>query len=707
MTTVSRRYSEPYRATGGLAAVGILNQLGRPDAEALETLVREAVQNCWDAKIRDRVRVHIGRLTLTGDRLTAARSLLADPPPGLPVEEALVDGARILFFADEGTHGLHGPVRADEPGIYRDWVDLVLNVGQPPDKDLAGGSFGYGKAAFYLAGAARTVVIDTLCRTEDGRLERRLIASGLGSNYRDDNGRPYTGRHWWGDPAQTDPVPMTGEAAAQTADALGLPARGGPDQLGTTVAVVGFDLQPPAAGEPGPAVDPVMRFIGEAIVWNFWPRMIDTPGSVRRTIEFTLTDDGRKAAIPNPRTHPRLRDFATAMDRLREEPGAPDDDFVLDRTISRQRPTLALGRLVIARGVDPGPLTTEGLTVGARVTANGIHHVALMRTPEIVVRYLPGEPCSNPRFGYSGVFRCEYGLDSTFREAEPPAHDDWIAVALQDRTSRSHVNLALNRIREVCRAAAGYSATSTGGDTAGIALGEFADTLAVLLPGGKGPGARRETTATTTAGRRRRRHTPANPEGETTTTTEWSEAGELPGQTATGEDPQDRAGRPDDPDNPTPVGDTSPDGPAQTDTPPVPRPRRRPQIRIPDDPELGLDDDGSPLLSQTFELRTHHQPVRVTARVEVMTTDGLRVEDEAPIGEPEPEVTGWSGPDGSRHHTTHLDAPADADGRWQVDIRLNSPAMVRIDLGAEPATTAPAATTAAAPEEPGPTGEPT
>ena len=60
------RFSEPYNATGGLAAVGVLNQLGRPDIEPLEVLVREAIQNCWDAKRHDvsRIRVEIGWSTL-------------------------------------------------------------------------------------------------------------------------------------------------------------------------------------------------------------------------------------------------------------------------------------------------------------------------------------------------------------------------------------------------------------------------------------------------------------------------------------------------------------------------------------------------------------------------------------------------------------------------------------------------------------------
>ena len=65
--TVDRATPSPTSATGGLAAEGVINQLGRPDIEPLEVLVREAVQNCWDAKRprpSRRSRVEIGRRTL-------------------------------------------------------------------------------------------------------------------------------------------------------------------------------------------------------------------------------------------------------------------------------------------------------------------------------------------------------------------------------------------------------------------------------------------------------------------------------------------------------------------------------------------------------------------------------------------------------------------------------------------------------------------
>src|SRR5205823_3805590 len=148
--------------------------------------------------------------------------LLVDPPPGLPLEDELVPGMQIMYFADFGTCGLGGPTRADSEGVERDFVDFVRNIGQPPDKDLGGGSFGYGKAAFYIASKARTILLDTLCRSPEGELERRFIGCGLGESF-DHDGRPHTGRHWWGRLVDGVPEPVVGREAEGAARILGLP----------------------------------------------------------------------------------------------------------------------------------------------------------------------------------------------------------------------------------------------------------------------------------------------------------------------------------------------------------------------------------------------------------------------------------------------------------------------------------------------------
>jgi hypothetical protein len=658
-----QRFSEPYSPTGGLAAEGIINQLGRPDTEPLEVLVREAVQNCWDAKraTAGSIRVEIGRHVLDSDGLGVCRSqLLANPPPGLPLGDELVVGMETLYFADFGTDGLGGPTRADHAGVNRDFVDFVRNIGQPPDKDLGGGSFGYGKAAFYIASRARTILIDTLCVGSDGRPERRFMGCALGDNF-DENGRPHTGRHWWGRLVNGIPEPLTGEEADDAAARLRLPERRGEADLGTTIVVVA----PGVAPDAGDGTDQtMMSFIADALAWNFWPRMIDTPGATKRTMDFRLIDEGVGVHIPDPRTHQRLRGFVEAMDRLREEPDE-DDDLLLDRSVECLRPVQRLGRLVIQKGtVAPADLPDRAVPQGARMTADSLHHVALMRNAELVVKYLPGAVPVTGRFGYSGVFRCAVDVDEAFRRAEPPTHDDWVFRALPSGHQRSFVKIALERIGGVCREAAGYDASMrAAGDGAGVPLGEFADALASLMPSLSGPGARRRAQAATKQTKKRR--TPGRTTVREHAEGVWVDGGVGLNSSRDGGSPPEAA---------TTAGNDVGDSDRV-------RPPRPPQARTRGDPTPAIASDGTAVVRYPFELRGHGSRVRMHALVEVMANDGGQVESEAPMGSTLPCVRAWIDPAGEEHPAPDVEVgPEGVDGRWIVEVAISDELMMRVDL---------------------------
>lgn len=664
-----QRYSEPYSATGGQAAEGVLNHLGRPNIEALEVLVREAVQNCWDAKQPEArgITVEIGRRTLTGAELDDVRDLvLVDPPPKLALREALESDLDLLYFADFGTEGLGGPTRADRPGSVRDFVDFVRNIGQPPDKDLGGGSFGYGKAAFYIASNTNTILIDTLCVNEQGQRERRFLGCALGENHTVD-GRPYTGRHWWGRIKDGVPEPLVDAEADAAADLLGLPARHGVEDLGTTVVVVAPGVEPEGLSSRSD----VMSFIGESLAWNFWPRMVDTPGATKRSMNFRLLDQGVRVRLPDPRTHDRLRGFVEALDRLREEPGV-DDELLYDRSIECLRPAQRLGRLVIQRGV-VAPVDVSGTAVpqGARLTADAVHHVALMRNAELVVRYLPGPAPITGRMGYSGVFKCAIDVDAAFRAAEPPTHDDWVFRAVPKGRSRTFVKVALERIAGVSRDAAGYdlAVTSTAGDSSHVPLGEFADALASLMPGSDGPGARRGKRAAKTP--RKKRTRPGQ-----TAVVDAAEGVWVEGEVSKADEDAPKHDRA----NPAGNGTPASDGPVEV----TPKPRRPPQARTSGEPTLAVDGNGVPVVRYPFQLRTHENLVRLTANVEVMANDGNQVEDGAPLGAVTPRVRAWTSPGGTTSEGSAVEVPADdADGLWIVEVELTEETMVRVDLTPE------------------------
>ena len=160
--------------------------------------MREAIQNCWDATASD---PNSGSASRSDDGVLDGRrtcrvireEILVDPPPGLPLGAEL--GGPACRSCTSPTSERRASVARrgpTSPGLERDFVDFVRNIGQPPDKDLGGGSFGYGKAAFYLASRARTILVDTLCTSPGGDLERRFIGCALGDNF-DEDGSPSHG----------------------------------------------------------------------------------------------------------------------------------------------------------------------------------------------------------------------------------------------------------------------------------------------------------------------------------------------------------------------------------------------------------------------------------------------------------------------------------------------------------------------------------
>jgi hypothetical protein len=490
--------SERYSPVGGVSATGVLNNLGQPSMHRYELLVREALQNCWDAKRRDTrtVDVQIAHYELTDPQLDALRDdvLGGELPPDLPAADILAkSGVGILYFADFGTRGLGGPVRADEvvDETDADFADLIFNVGQPPDTDHGGGSYGFGKGAFYRRSEARVVVFHTLC-TYEGRLEERLIAVGLGDVRPGAiDGARLTGRHWWGRVGDRVVSPATGDAATALAHALGLPPRRGASDLGTTVAVVAPDLE---GSETSPG--DLMAFLGECVAWNFWPKLIPD-GDLPAGMTVRITHMGGEVAIPDPRSHPQLSGFVQAMEVLRAGSAAGDPLAHLF-PIALQRPAIDIGRLVLRYSSSAAAATgdlADLSTQGARTMSRGLHHVALMRQAELIVRYQLGAAPPVAELGYTGVFRCERGVDSVFRTSEPPTHDDWRRDSAPDSRSNGILRRAFDHTRDNCKAFVAAQTPTPAVRHDGVPLGAASSALMALMPSLVGTGAARPAVA--------------------------------------------------------------------------------------------------------------------------------------------------------------------------------------------------------------------
>lgn len=431
--------AEPFGPFGGMAGDGAQKLLGTPPLTTLATLVRESVQNAWDARAGDqRVRFEVSLRQLEPGQAAVLRDqIFGDLPDATrslaPLREGIAgERPMLLEIADYGTVGLGGPTRADvavAEGQSRRFANFVRNIGSASSVAQGGGTYGFGKSSLFSASGCSTIIVDTLA-DDEGEQERRLIACHIGGEFDDAAGRRFTGRHWWGVSAEDGFVdPVTGDAAAHLASAIGLPERRS-DGTGTTIAVVLPNLE---------SVDAAVAEIREALLWYFWPKMIALDG-VPAPMEFALFAEGREVIIPPPETFPPLDLYVEAYRAVKRKADA-------SRIVRCGNPVAELGRMAVFKGFR----NDRRLLAAETLVPEFSHHVALMRPVELVVKYLPGKQLGQGSLEWAGVFICSevQEIERAFAASEPPAHDDWCPTNLSDRRRRTFVNVGLNKVKDI------------------------------------------------------------------------------------------------------------------------------------------------------------------------------------------------------------------------------------------------------------------
>jgi len=172
--------------------------------------------------------------------------------------------------------------------------------------------------------------------------------------------------------------PLTGRDASVAARSIGLPAFAG-NETGTTIAIISPNFDERAPQE-------AMRLLGEALLRNFWPKMVD--GEDRRgTMLFDLSWNGDRVPIQRPEDVPPLNGFVQAFHNLEPRPSGKatrGERFV--RQIECLKPIEQLGRLSLTRfPVSPRLASTVEAVEGDDLFTGPSHHVALLRGPRFVV----------------------------------------------------------------------------------------------------------------------------------------------------------------------------------------------------------------------------------------------------------------------------------------------------------------------------------
>lgn len=467
-------YSEVVQPTGSLAGSGAVKVLGRPKLSTLGLVLRESIQNSWDARKDTRqVRFTIERRELSEReiKILCEQIFPGAQEVGVPVSRALRKRPELLVLTDMGTVGLEGPVRADkvEEDEPQRFVNFFRNIGSHQEVAGSGGTYGFGKSSLYRLSKSMSIAVFTRARPSPGSvLESRFMAAGIGKSCRQES-RWLTGRHWWGAAGtRRDPVvdPLVDDEAFKVAKSLKLALSH--HEAGTAIAILSPEIE---------SEDDFRTEVVENLVYNFWPKMLANPEE-GPDIHFSFIDRGEDVKIPDPRGHHKIAPFVSAYSALRRSTRAVTSATV---KVASHGAEIAVGRVAHVRA----PIAIgsgEGRKKRWEPFGDVTHHVCLLRTPELVVKYEKTQPPIGLQSGYAAVFRAADEHNDVFASAEPPAHDDWEPSSLPKR-DKEVVNRTMKELRQIMKRVADAGGAATGATSSVLPLGRLASFLGELLDG--------------------------------------------------------------------------------------------------------------------------------------------------------------------------------------------------------------------------------
>lgn len=534
--------SEPIPAYGGRIA-DVSPLAGHHGLPSL--LVRETVQNSWDARDDDRgnvpVMFSIDGHDLDTDALDGLRSVMpvddlsgfdrvSDDEAREGVLHPLVvlkrPSVRALVLSDRRTVGLCGPsssgrqwdpVRNGEalPRGQQRFANFIRNVGRSASNigDGDGGSYGIGKSVLWMASECGTVLIHTRTTDANGEPVERFIGAVHGEHFYDE-GREFTGRHFIGRQAESGVIePLTGAAAAQAARSLPIPRYDidGESVYGTSIVVVSPRLHPHWPTE--------IDRLRDAVRWQVWPKRvagIRAPDAAP-DMEINLSWNNHKVELPDPLQDPELRPYVKTLLDCARERNSEDDHR--DIVAECHRPKVVLGEAKF-RTAGSDDNNVFHLTLTAMELREEFEKHDDVVNDDIDIDFEPAVDFKQP-WGQLALIRREPlllvqyqkigGPDATGNEvgvflsaddpvveaaltkAEPPAHDDWIPkIVPKDHPKDHRRTLAKRTVEEIKRARSvfGGSFRNTSAGDQGVGEQTIARRISEGLMGGLGGGAK-------------------------------------------------------------------------------------------------------------------------------------------------------------------------------------------------------------------------
>jgi hypothetical protein len=455
---------------GTINGSGVLKNLNGSSLSLTEIFLREAVQNSFDA-IKKKNSTSNDDANTKHEQLIFSLRAYHFTKEQFTALNALLGGANNKFFnenvlphitnemlnieiGDSNTTGLQGNYEPTEKVGNQNFTHFVYYTGNDKEKETtSGGSYGFGKAAFFAYSQARTIVVYTRiesskCNTDGTKAyQSRFIIVSNNERITKTN----SDRCWWGRKTPrsnkdygTYAAPILGEEADECAVALGMiPFTY--DETGTRILVLnaGPDVLPSDEYQNPKTMEQLYREdLPRYIVHWYWNHIC------LKDISFSLYYENENVPIPDPTAVFPYNRFWDAYKKIITK----DANII---SVGQERPKVTLGYISVAhsptRKCTYEDLFPTLLDSFSPIVAymRGIGHIVYYQKYSIDETNLEetcyGIFCVDTKAHTANGDKGE--IDQYFRNIENQTHDQWVHKS--DQYHFNYLNTVQQKVKDV------------------------------------------------------------------------------------------------------------------------------------------------------------------------------------------------------------------------------------------------------------------
>lgn len=437
---------------GYISAGGVIRTINVSNLSIPEVFLREAVQNSFDAKEEtcDSINFEMRAYNFSDEQFLNFKNLFDEGTTSNPsffkkyIASKLRKNMLNIEVTDTNTVGLTGyPGVTNKNDNKQHFYKFVYVTGNDKGNNSnAGGSYGFGKAAFYSFSKLRTICIYSRIKTEalvagKTNYQSRFIITTIDERITD----TICDRCWWGKEAKykvnsaSYAAPLLDNQADEIANSIGM-RKFDTDETGTKILILdaGIDNDKKTSDDKLyiKTIDDIFKYdFPRYIVHWYWPKI------VTEEIKFTLEYKGIKLRLDDPHDTYPYSEFVIAFEEGRRKyRDKRNQDSIGFKRVNMKKP-----------GAELGFVSVKKSTVGRKCDyrdlfkdfENPIPSVAFMRGIGHIVfykhynNYIDSNVMKDTCFGVFKVNKtsCTANgsigeIDRYFRDIEDQTHERWV-----------------------------------------------------------------------------------------------------------------------------------------------------------------------------------------------------------------------------------------------------------------------------------------